>query len=173
MPQGRLALEHKTLVEHPPRALASFQARPAPCLGLCNQFYHYRIYQLRPDNSDIGLISSVPITYQPGPYPSHPSRRAPLPNIFQSRPERTRLVPGTAVYVVEAAIYRLLDAFLVRQKSMVLKTLGVNFGLFVQGYLAHKKQPPPCTLASFQVTRLHRLFSSCVRVFSMRVSLRS
>ena len=35
-------------------------------LGLCYQFYHYRLYQFEPDNYVIGLISFVSINYQGG-----------------------------------------------------------------------------------------------------------
>jgi len=35
-------------------------------LGLCYQFYHCRFYQFGPDNSVIGLMCFVPITYHRG-----------------------------------------------------------------------------------------------------------
>ena len=38
----------------------------AMVVGLCCQFYHYRFYQFGPDDSVIGLVSLVPITYRRG-----------------------------------------------------------------------------------------------------------
>jgi hypothetical protein len=89
---------------HPPRRRPpSRQTRLRA--GLCYQFYHYRFYQFGPDNSVIGLISFVPMTYQRGsqgqPLKPAPRTPRPPPPPRQRHPPRRR-PPGSQTRLIIA-----------------------------------------------------------------------